>query len=382
MKKKVLIFTEYFDPGVKGGGPIQSIKNLVNNLSSELEFYILTSDRDFGDDLPYKDIMVEKWIEGDNSKIYYIQKEKLTFKKIQSVISNGEYDYIYLNSFFSKKFSIIPIIASNLIRNNDLKIIVAPRGEFSPGAINLKRKKKQLYLKLAKKFLNYNNIIWHATSDLESYHISQNINNNIKIKIARNITSVSDINYKKNIKKEVNYVSLVFLSRVHPKKNLDKAISLLKLVKCNVKLDIYGPKEDINYYNYCMELIKELPENCEVNYMGVINNNNVKETFEKYHALFFPTKGENYGHVIAEALLGGCPIIISDQTPWRNLVEKKVGWDLPLNRDSEFVKAIHEISKMNQNEYYEISQRSFYYGIDKLTDPKISNENLELFKSN
>src|SRR3546814_15539936 len=59
------------------------------------------------------------------------------------------------------------------------------------------------------------------------------------------------------------------------------------------------------------------------------------------HDIFFlPTFGENYGHVIAEALEAGLRLLICDQTPWRGLAEAGVGHDLPLNQPEAFVTAI------------------------------------------
>ena len=69
MKQKVMIFTGYYLPGVKGGGPIQSIKNLVNNLSDIFDFYIVTSDRDLGDTEPYSNIKVDEWNQISNTMV-------------------------------------------------------------------------------------------------------------------------------------------------------------------------------------------------------------------------------------------------------------------------------------------------------------------------
>lgn len=38
----------------------------------------------------------------------------------------------------------------------------------------------------------------------------------------------------------------------------------------------------------------------------MVDSQEVVETFSQYDVFLFPTKGENYGHVIFEALAGGC----------------------------------------------------------------------------
>ena len=51
--RKILIVMGRYLPGYKDGGPVRSIKNLVDRLGTEYEFYILTVDRDHGDTEPY-----------------------------------------------------------------------------------------------------------------------------------------------------------------------------------------------------------------------------------------------------------------------------------------------------------------------------------------
>ena len=68
-----------------------------------------------------------------------------------------------------------------------------------------------------------------------------------------------------------------------------------------------------------------------------------------------PTLGENYGHAIFEAMTTGVPVMISDQTPWRNLEQMKVGWDIPLQMKDKFREAITQAAGWNQEEYDEWS---------------------------
>ena len=42
----------------------------------------------------------------------------------------------------------------------------------------------------------------------------------------------------------------------------------------------------------------------------------MRTKFSEYDAFVFPTRGENFGHVIAESLSASCPVVCTDQTPW------------------------------------------------------------------
>src|SRR5699024_12053972 len=111
------------------------------------------------------------------------------------------------------------------------------------------------------------------------------------------------------------------------KKNLDYALETLMNCRSNIEFDIYGTLEEIGYWEKCKEIIETLPINIHVSYKGELNNRKVINTLSNYDLFYFPTKSEKYGHVISEALQASIPILISDQTPWKNLAEKKYGWE-------------------------------------------------------
>ena len=82
-------------------------------------------------------------------------------------------------------------------------------------------------------------------------------------------------------------------------------------------------------------------------YKGSISHDEVHDTFKRYDAFLFPTLSENFGHVIAEALMVGCPVIISDQTPWTDVDNIEGGWSIALENPKEFVEAIQIIVNAN-----------------------------------
>ena len=91
-------------------------------------------------------------------------------------------------------------------------------------------------------------------------------------------------------------------------------------------------------------LIHKLPSNVTANYCGLLRPEQVKTVFSNYDLFFFPTRGENYGHVIAESLSVGTPVLISDQTPWLNLSEDFLGWDFSLLKKDLFVQTIEYLA--------------------------------------
>jgi glycosyltransferase involved in cell wall biosynthesis len=366
MKKRILIFTGYYVPSVKGGGPIQSIKNLVDNLSDRFDFFIITSDRDLGDEQPFNNVKIDKWIKKGNAKVFYTNSKKLNWRKIVDIINQIEYDVIYLNSFFSFKFSIVPILLNKIGIISRKPIVLAPRGEFSPGALGLKNVKKKVYINITKLLGLYNDITWHATSDIEKKDIINVFGEKVKIIVANNLTAnYKNFEFDKNINKNKGELKIIFVSRIHPKKNLRKAIEFLKKIDGKVEFNIYGPLEDKSYWSECKTLINKLPDYIKVDYKGVIEHDKIIDTFKQHHVFLFPTLGENFGHVISEALIGGCPVIISDRTPWRGLEKKQVGWDIDLNDEEKFVEVIQYCVDLCNEDYRVLAKCAFEYGIDK-----------------
>lgn len=363
MKTKVLIMTGYYVPSIKGGGPIQSIKNLVDNLADKIDFYIVTSDRDLGDNKPFNNIQVDMWVKVGKANVFYTDLSKLTWKKIRNIINSIDYDVLYLNSFFSYKFSIVPVILKKIKKIPNKRIVLAPRGEFSPGALALKKLKKQVFISLSKIAGLYNDIVWHATTQSEKLDIEKIFGGNINIIVANNLTAnYDDLVYDKKIGKNEGELKIVFISRIHPKKNLKKAIEFLKNIEGKIEFNIYGPLEDKKYWAECLEVINSLPSNIKVEYRGIAPHDKVIQIFKEHHIFLFPTLGENFGHVIVEALIGGCPVIISDQTPWRDLEQVHAGWDISLKDEKKFIDVIQYCVDLNNEEYRFLSKKAFEFG--------------------
>jgi glycosyltransferase involved in cell wall biosynthesis len=77
----------------------------------------------------------------------------------------------------------------------------------------------------------------------------------------------------------------------------------------------------------------------------------IKHHLEWADLFVLPTKGENFGHAIFEAMAVGCPVLISDQTPWKQLNSTKAGIELSLDDPSSFTSAIQQFIDMTDSEW-------------------------------
>ena len=110
---------------------------------------------------------------------------------------------------------------------------------------------------------------------------------------------------------------LFFVSRITPMKNILFLFAVCSLLSSPFVLDLYGPIRDKAYWDECLALAAELPPNVAFKYKGPVSPDQVPGIISKYDLFVLPTLGENYGHVIAESLSVGTPVLISDTTPWQ-----------------------------------------------------------------
>src|SRR5579859_3072185 len=77
MKPSVTVLVGHYLPGMKAGGPIRSIANLVEGLGDEIDFRIVTRDRDLGDTAPYRAIVPNRWTAIGKGQVRYTSAERL-----------------------------------------------------------------------------------------------------------------------------------------------------------------------------------------------------------------------------------------------------------------------------------------------------------------
>jgi len=403
-RKTILTMVGYYIPGYKAGGPIRSISNVVEALGDEFDFLILTSDRDLRAPCPYEGIPSETWLPVGKAMVMYLSIKGLSFWNILELLRSTKYDLIYLNSFFARRFSMIPCFLtwSGVIPKKP--IILAPRGEFSKGAMKIKYWRKIIYMRVVKILGVYKNIIWHASSIFEKEDILNILNAIGNISIAMPVSDVNPPNLNREVensgiliamdipdrtpflhdrereKKISGSIKLCFLSRISPMKNLDVAIELLDGLEGDIQYNIYGPIQDKAYWNRCEKRIETMPDNIRIEYKGEVPYEQARKVFSMYHFFLFPTRGENYGHVIMESLLAGCPVIISAKTPWRNLEGSGVGWDLPLEDRHAFREVLQKCIVMGADEYAKHSTLAKEYAVNRCMHPEVLEQSRSLFR--
>ena len=369
------MFSEYYRPGYKSGGGMRTIANMVDRMSDRFDFHIITHDHDGNlDKAQYTDVKINDWNTDGETSVYYISGDNIRLKVLRDLILSIRPDAIYSNSFFSP-FTRLLLQLRKLKLIRDTQIVIAPCGELSDAALQISSPKKELFLRLSRAVGLYKSIIWKASTDLEKAEIERIGAKNGIIFVAPDLPAhqlLADYEQSSKPGKQIGEARMVFLSRFVRKKNFKWLLEQLgNNISGRLIIDIYGPLEDVEYWNECQQIIKSLPDNIAVNALGPIPHGSAMEKMIEYHFFLLPTLGENFGHVFIESLAAGCPMLISDRTPWLDLAEKGIGWDLPLEYPQKWVAALNQCIDMDAETYAQMSAAAREYSVKWLADTSI-----------
>jgi glycosyltransferase involved in cell wall biosynthesis len=359
-RKSILLFADWYEPGYRAGGPIRSCVNFARHMSTDYRVYVFTSDRDLGSTLPYEGVPVDTWQTGkDGTAIYYCSPGNLSWQNIRRQLAAVRPDFVYLNSMFSPKFTIYPLLISRIYRHA-YGVVLSPRGMLRESAIQFKTFKKKVYLTILRTAGMHRAIRFHATDRKEAEDIHKYFGETAGVTIVANFPGAAEGDLGVPVKKE-GELSMIFVGRIHPIKNLDLLLETLKQLRISCRLTVVGSLEDRSYWEKCSRIMDELPSNIIVNYIGEVANHELPAITARHHIFVLPTRGENFGHAIFEALAAGRPVLISDQTPWRNLQAAGAGWDLSLDSPWRFGEVIGQAAALGQQEYEALCRSTRQY---------------------
>ncbi|MEZ5425532.1 MAG: glycosyltransferase family 4 protein [Pyrinomonadaceae bacterium] len=380
-KPKILVVCDYYLPGYKSGGGMRTIVNMVDRLRDRFDFWIITRDHDGKlDKEQYRDVEIDAWNDVRGARVFYLSKPNIGLRKLRSLVLEVEPDAIYANSFFST-LAIFALKLRKLKLITKVPIVIAPCGELTDGALKIKSGKKRAFLKISGLSGLYNDVIWKASSELEKEEILRVKGKGGRIFIAPDLPPkilLEDFCPEKKPEKISGEARFVFLSRFMPKKNFKWLLENFPETGARLTIDIYGPLEDRNYWEECQRIIEKFPPNISIKARDSIPYEQVCEKLLEYHFFILPTLSENFGHVFLEALAAGCPLVISDRTPWLGLEKKGIGWDLSLEEPEKWAEVIKKCLEMNAGDYVRLSGKARSFALVWLADEKVERDTVEV----
>lgn len=373
MKRKlILAFIDWYRPGYRAGGTITAFGNFVDFLEDHFEFYVVTRNSDYGSSITYDNIESNKWTEMGKTYCHYMSSSNVSIINIRRLIRDTPHDYLYINGIFSFHFSILPVLFSK-----GRNIIVNPHGMLSQQAFSIKSKKKRLFLWIVNVLRVYKNVTFHVSNIEEAHDVKKRIKRFKKVRIANQFPRKNTISHNSN--REINSPKrFVSIGRIAPEKGTLHLINSLSNINHEMRLDLFGSVYDVKYWEKCLKSINSLPPNIKIVYNGIVENKEVPLVLRGYDFFVLLSEGENFGHAILEGLSAGCPVIISNQTPWKDLEKDSVGWNVNIKNPDEILEAFNKALEMTQKEYKIWSRAAFDYAKGVINDDDVLNQNLEL----
>ena len=247
------------------------------------------------------------------------------------------------------------VYPARAVKGTDCKLVVAPRGALSTWALHKGYIKKKIFGWLFQNRVLRQADMFHATAESEYLDIRR-LGYRQPVVIIPNGIDVSEETAETGV--PTKRCRVVFLSRIHPKKNLELLLrvwSHLENEFSDWTLSIVGPDKMNEYAERMKDLVVRLK--CQrVTFEGELKGIDKLNFLRESSFLVLPTHSENFGMVVAESLSCGTPVICSHGAPWQGLVPNKCGWWVPID-ESAFLNAMREAMSMKQDEIAEMGER-------------------------
>lgn len=367
--KTVFISIPWFLPAYKAGGPVQSVANMVAQLDNQYRFFIFTADQDV-DGSKVSVTQKDTWLFwNDNTQVFYASsKQKEILKR---AVLNVNPDVIFMIGIYDPFFT-----GTLLFLKTTATKLLSVRGMLHPGALSVKSLKKKVYLR----YLNWrglsNQLIFHATDEQEAAHIRR-VFPSAAIRIAGNFPKFNQL--LSLPEKKQGQLMLVSVALISPMKNIALVLQALQHQTQRIAYHIIGGIKDKDYWLHCKALIDQLPAHVNVIYHGDVAPHLVSSLLAGAQVFVLPSKSENFGHALFEALSAGMPVITSHHTPWNNLHEYHAGFNIELN-PLALSQVIHQFAIMDAPMFNRYHQGARQYASDWLQNQPLCQQYQALFQ--
>tara|TARA_Y200000002_G_scaffold379883_1_gene390124 strand:- start:4353 stop:5522 length:1170 start_codon:yes stop_codon:yes gene_type:complete len=227
-------------------------------------------------------------------------------------------------------WSMTSIATGWVVPGKGAKLVTSPRGTISEWALNHHKHRKNLFWPLQKRVLEKANLI-HVTSNSEHEDVRR-LGIKQPVLVVPNGVDIPDLKEHFFNRKDR---TLLFISRIHPKKGIETLIEAWTYIEDlfnDWKLKIVGPGDEV-YVSKLKNLIAKKGLH-NVEFTGPLYGIDKQSAYQSADIFVLPTHSENFGMVVAEALANNCPTIVSQDAPWSGIQDNNCGWWIPNNVDS------------------------------------------------
>ncbi len=168
---RVLVLLDFFVPGHRAGGPIrEDVARIVESEARAHEVSVVTRDHDLGDPKRFE-VATDGWVSTLGARVHYADfRSWAGRRRALSHVRQVKPDLVYLNSLWAPTFTLVPLAWLRVMRRRSV-VLLAPRGACGPEALALKSRKKSVVRAVSRRWLRWDQLVWHSTSDQETADI-------------------------------------------------------------------------------------------------------------------------------------------------------------------------------------------------------------------
>jgi glycosyltransferase involved in cell wall biosynthesis len=360
-KPRVVIVCDWFDPAFRAGGPVRSLVNLILHLHPFYDFDIICGNCDYGSHEPLK-VETAVWTDWKGkARVMYLDNKTLSRSRIFSFLDeqiSGD-TILYVQGIFSLYFSIYPILWWH--RSKHRKLVVAPRGMLHRSARSVKPVKKMIFINLARLMGWFNHINWHSTQPDETAEIRRVMGKKADIFEAPNIPEPV-LPYRDKAIKDDGVLKIISVGRISDEKNPLALLRALSMLLGPAEVTIIGDYSDKQYFENFRSAMSQLPSHVNITHILSVAPDQMPDYYGNHQVFVSCSRGENFGHAIAEALSAGLPCFIGENTPWKGLKNRHAGAELPLD-PAAFTEALERYRQLSSDEKAEMSRAAHNFAV-------------------
>lgn len=366
-KKNVKMKILHYIPSIDqtSGGVGSYLKLLASSLGKHVELHVVSHHSP--NELTINNCIIHYIDNG----IVNILKSKRQFLNLLNAIQP---DVVHVNACWEPLCSYTIFWAKSM----GFPVVLSPHGMLEPWVLaknHWKKKVPALLLYQKKALRKVDAIISTALSEKNNL-LDLGVNSNIEI--VPNGICIDDVSLKKAWRRTK---TILYMGLLRPNKGagiLLEAISLLKTQLEGYKIIIAGP--DVEGYMSTLKLYCHKWElDSLVEFTGGIYGDAKWELYKKADVFVLPTLNENFGIVIAEALLCGTPVITCKGAPWKELVDEKCGWWVEREVD-QIANAIIECLRLDENELENMGKRGRIYVEENFSTDIVANKMIRIYE--
>lgn len=317
--------------GPNRGGPSQVIIEMVAALRKlSIDAQIVTTNDNANALL---DVPLFEPIQYNQVPIRFFPKQRFPFHSLDEFLycpqltqwfndNVSQYDLVHVHAIFSY----VTTTAMCICQKKKVPYVIRPLGQLCRWSLKQGYLKKKIYLSLVER-ANLNGASGiHLTSDFEEAELEDVQLKTKRFMIPNGFNPSARIDgaeklLRNKLNLPENTPTILFLSRLHPKKGLERLISVLSLLKDLDFVFILAGSGSDEYEKKIGQLLIEAGIDHKTKRVGFVEGELKMMLLQGANLFVLPSQSENFGVAALEALASGTPVFITPDVGLSSMVE-------------------------------------------------------------